>query len=164
MPLALVSHQFTSKIHFKIVVRTVEARFTIMFIIAEILKINVRCCSSITNYARVRTLCSRCEFFARSRRASVVISCLREISTWTFNMKKKVPPLGWGNLCFRDPNSQQVQYFHYPPHPHGKFVNTSEGTMPINSMNVWSWLCQSRESKIMKPDEFMSMNLQIVKS
>ena len=88
MPLTLVSHQFTSEIHFKIV-RTVEARFTIMLIIAEILKINVRCCSSITNYARVRTLCSRCEFFARSRRASVVISCLREISTWTFNMKKK---------------------------------------------------------------------------
>ena len=51
-----------------------EARFTIMFIIAEILKIIVRCRSSNTNYARGRTLCSRCEFFARSRRASVVIS------------------------------------------------------------------------------------------
>ena len=55
---------------------------------------------------------------------------------------------------------------HYSPLPQGKFVNTSEGTSPINSMNVWSWLCQSRESMNMKRilHEFMNMNLKIPKS
>ena len=49
------------------------ARFSIIFIIAKILEINVRCRSSNTNYARGSTLCSRCEFISRSRRESVVI-------------------------------------------------------------------------------------------
>ena len=55
---------------------------------------------------------------------------------------------------------------HYSPLPQGKFVSTSEGTSPINSMNVWSWLCQSRESMNMKRifHEFMNMNLKIPKS
>ena len=55
---------------------------------------------------------------------------------------------------------------HYSPLPQGKFVNTSEGTSRINSMNVWSWLCQSRESMNMKRifHEFMNMNLKIPKS
>ena len=43
------------------------------FIIAEILKINVRCLRSNENYERGRTLCSSSEFFARSRTESVVI-------------------------------------------------------------------------------------------
>ena len=80
-------------------------------------------------------------------------------------------------MCFLVVNTQkteeslsnfQVMFgtLHYYSLPQGKFVNTSEGTSPINSMNVWSWLCQSRESMNMKRilHEFMNMNLKIPKS
>ena len=178
MPLTLLIHHFRRKIHFKNVVRNMEARFKTMFNIVEILKINVTYRSSKTNYASGYTLCSRCGFIDRIRRESVVIwiEDFREkvviLVEENFNMDflyiiyiwKKVLPQEWVNFIFRDPSSpQQVQYFHYPLHPHGKFVNISEGTRPINSMNVWSWIWHSRESMNMKRifHECMNMNLQI---
>ena len=153
------------------------AWFSIIFIIAKILEINVRCRSSNTNYARGRTLCSRCEFISRSRRESVVIwyeifwekviILVEENSNVDLSYKKKKSAFS-GEAIFVFENlvpTQQIQYSHYPLHPQGKFVNTSEGTRPINSKNVWSWLCHSRESMNMKRifHEFMNMKRKLLK-
>ena len=105
---------------------------------------------------------------------------LAEKFTWTVCMNQgfwKICRFHGNHVCFLVVNTQkteeslsnfQVMFgtLHYSPLPQGKFVNTSEGTSPINSMNVWSWLCQSRESMNMKRilHEFMNMNLKIPKS